>query len=216
MGRSAGAAAADPAKRFNILWLIADQHTFGALGCAGNPAVQTPNLDRLAAGGARFAQATCVTPFCSPTRASWVLSRYPHSHGIVTNINGPAHGLQDPCACAENILCDLGWATGHLGKWHLGWESDLHCYRDGETTAQQHKRYLDERLTPAGDKAFDPPRPDETRIAQYALTKDMAAIRLVKSKLTPKEKLAAAQSGKKPQVAPEIGRSLLKPEYTYE
>jgi len=65
LGRSGLPAATDRARRFNILWLIADQHTFGALGCAGNPVVKTPNLDHLAAyqeqaaarAGAAFSEA---------------------------------------------------------------------------------------------------------------------------------------------------------------
>ncbi|MCX6377046.1 MAG: sulfatase-like hydrolase/transferase, partial [Armatimonadetes bacterium] len=57
-------------QRFNILFLMTDQHHHSVLGCAGNPLVKTPNLDRLAGQGARFTNAVCATPFCSPTRAS--------------------------------------------------------------------------------------------------------------------------------------------------
>ena len=65
----------------NILILICDQLNASVLGCYGGP-VPTPNIDRLAEAGARFTDAVCPTPFCSPSRASMILGLYPHTHGV--------------------------------------------------------------------------------------------------------------------------------------
>ena len=58
------------ASKPNILLLITDQQTVGALSCAGNPHVKTPNLDRLAARGLRFEKSYCTFPLCCPSRAA--------------------------------------------------------------------------------------------------------------------------------------------------
>ena len=75
-----------PMPRPNILFLWCDQLNASVLGAYGGP-VPTPNLDRLANAGVVFDNATCPTPFCSPSRASLETGRYPHSHGITHNVN---------------------------------------------------------------------------------------------------------------------------------
>ena len=74
-------------KKPNILFLMTDQQTVSALGCAGNPYVKTPNLDRLAARGIRFTESYVSFPLCSPSRASLFSSRMPHELGIYGNNN---------------------------------------------------------------------------------------------------------------------------------
>ncbi len=54
----------------NVVLIMADQHRADVLGCAGDTAVVTPNLDRLAAEGVRFSRTTCQGPLCMPARAS--------------------------------------------------------------------------------------------------------------------------------------------------
>ena len=56
----------------NVVLIMADQHRADLMGCAGQPAVQTPNLDRLAAEGVRFTRTTCQGPLCMPARASFL------------------------------------------------------------------------------------------------------------------------------------------------
>ena len=57
--------------RPNILFLLTDNQRDDLMGCAGNPVIQTPNMDRLAAGGARFTNAFVTTPICAASRASF-------------------------------------------------------------------------------------------------------------------------------------------------
>ena len=57
-------------KKMNILMLLADDFGAWAMGCAGNPEVKTPNLDRLAKNGVRFENCFCASPVCSPARVS--------------------------------------------------------------------------------------------------------------------------------------------------
>jgi arylsulfatase A-like enzyme len=78
---SAGAALVPP--RPNVLFIISDQMHHA-------PGASTPNLDRLASGGVRFTHAVCSTPFCSPTRASFMTGVFPHSHGITYNVGDPS------------------------------------------------------------------------------------------------------------------------------
>ena len=68
-------------KPTNLLVIMSDQHQAAAMGCAGHPLVQTPNLDRLAAGGTRFTNAYTNCPICVPARASLATGQYVHQIG---------------------------------------------------------------------------------------------------------------------------------------
>ena len=86
-----------------------------ATGYAGNPDVQTPNLDRLAGEGLNFRNTVAVSPVCTPYRAALLTGRYPTSTGMFLNdLYLPAGEL----TMAE-ILAEAGYATGYIGKWHL-------------------------------------------------------------------------------------------------
>src|SRR4051812_32839250 len=76
------AAAADPPpERPNFLILIADDAAWDDIGCYGHPHIRTPNIDRLAQQGMRFAAAFLTCSSCSPSRSSIMTGRYPHSTG---------------------------------------------------------------------------------------------------------------------------------------
>jgi len=120
-----------PDRPRNVLFIWTDQQrpdTIGAYRSAGHsgngsavsqPArsvVQTPNVDRLAAGGAMFEQAYCTQPVCSPSRGSVLTGLYPHSHGVPQN-NIP---LAADIPTLAELLRPHGYATGYVGKWHLG------------------------------------------------------------------------------------------------
>lgn len=68
-------------KPANLLIFMSDEHARGIAGCYGDPVARTPNLDRLAAGGARFAKAYTNSPICVPARASLATGRYVHDTG---------------------------------------------------------------------------------------------------------------------------------------
>ena len=89
--------------RPNILFLFSDQHRADALGCAGHPVVQTPNLDRLAGEGVRFENAYCATPLCSPSRISLATGRFPHNSGHeIKQRDGGRHRAGFPARQADD------------------------------------------------------------------------------------------------------------------
>ncbi|MDX1982049.1 MAG: sulfatase-like hydrolase/transferase [Bryobacteraceae bacterium] len=109
-----------PAPPPNVLVILCDQLNASATGLYGGP-VSTPNLERLARNGVVFNQATCPTPFCSPSRASIVTGLYPHSHGVVHNLmrkdypteGGPQteEGITRQDRTLDSLLHAAGYAT---------------------------------------------------------------------------------------------------------
>ena len=70
--------------RPNILFITADDHAPAALSCYRAAPVETPNLDRLAAGGARLDRCFCTNALCTPARATMLIGTYSHTSGIRT------------------------------------------------------------------------------------------------------------------------------------
>lgn len=102
-------------QRPNILIVYPDQMRYDAMGCAGNPLIRTPNIDRLSAEGVHFSQAYTSYPICCPFRASVLTGKYAQNHGMIQN-HFPLRGGQGFLA---EFLRDAGWRTGYVGKWHL-------------------------------------------------------------------------------------------------
>jgi uncharacterized sulfatase len=127
-GNGPGFAAPQPQtdSRPNVVVILADDLGYGDLACYGHPQFKTPNLDRLAAEGARLTQFNCPAPFCAPTRASLMTGRYPFRCGMTSNPapDGPPGADELHLPESELTLAQLfkaaGYATGMLGKWHLG------------------------------------------------------------------------------------------------
>jgi arylsulfatase A-like enzyme len=72
----------------NIVWMITDQHTAGAMSCTGNEWLETPGMDSIAQRGIRFDRAYCTYPLCTPSRASLLTGHYPHQVDCNSNSAG--------------------------------------------------------------------------------------------------------------------------------
>ena len=107
---------AQSARRPNIVLFVADDLGCHDLGAWGATDLQTPNIDALAAGGARFTNWYAAAPVCAPSRAALLTGRYPIRAGVPDN--GPA--LRPSEKTIATVLKGAGYATGLFGKWHLG------------------------------------------------------------------------------------------------
>ena len=105
----------------SVLFIFTDQHRADAIGAAGEHAIRTPHLDRLAAEGVLFRQTYCQSPVCMPSRSSLFTGRYPHQHGILGN--GATIWPDSPCFVRE--LRDVGLHTAVIGKLHFTWRHDV-------------------------------------------------------------------------------------------
>jgi len=103
-----------------VVFILTDDQRWDTLSCEGHPFLKTPNLDRIAAEGARFANMFVTTSLCSPSRASFLSGLYAHSHGVVNNFTDyPADLPSFP-----RVLQEQGYETAYIGKWHMGEQSD--------------------------------------------------------------------------------------------
>ncbi|MCR2808063.1 sulfatase [Paenibacillus soyae] len=117
-------------KRPNIIFILIDDMGWRDLGCYGSSFYETPNIDKLASEGVRFTDAYAACPVCSPTRASIMSGKYPATVGVTDFIGGKAKGklLDAPYInhlpleekSIAKALKEGGYATWHVGKWHLG------------------------------------------------------------------------------------------------
>lgn len=99
----------------SFLVLVADQMRAGSLACYGDPDVETPNIDRLAADGCPFERAYCDNPVCMPSRATLFIGLTPRQHGVVTN----GVRLSSDVPTATVVLAAAGYRTFGAGKVHL-------------------------------------------------------------------------------------------------
>lgn len=101
-------------KQPNILFICADEHTRNALGCYGTRFIKSPNLDKLAESGTRFASGYTNSPLCVPARGSLITGRYVHQIGCWDN-GHPYHGVPPGWA---HRLRNRGYHTVSIGKNH--------------------------------------------------------------------------------------------------
>jgi arylsulfatase A-like enzyme len=112
-------AAAD-APRPNIVFLLADDLGYADVGFMGSKEMRTPNVDKLAKGGA-ILTAHYVQPVCSPTRAALMTGRYATHTGVYTIVRPHAKwGLPLQERTLASALKEVGYETAITGKWHLG------------------------------------------------------------------------------------------------
>jgi arylsulfatase A-like enzyme len=103
------------ARKPNFVFLIADDHAGYAMGCDGNRQAETPNLDRLAAEGTRFAANYCNSPVCTPSRQSFLTGQMPHTAGVTTL----STSLDPAKPTIAKQLKSAGYKTAVFGKMHL-------------------------------------------------------------------------------------------------
>ncbi|MEZ5386122.1 MAG: sulfatase [Prosthecobacter sp.] len=128
---SADAASSRP----NILLIVADDLGYGELSCQGGD-IPTPNIDSIAKHGVRFTNGYVTAPFCAASRAAMMTGRYQTRFGFEFNPIGPknadpAIGLPVKETTLAERLRASGYATGIVGKWHLGGTAAYHPARRG-------------------------------------------------------------------------------------
>jgi len=129
LGSAVQALAAPP----NVVFILIDDLGRNDLGCYGSTFYKTPHIDRLAAGGMKFNHAYAACPVCSPTRAAIMTGKYPARLHLTDWLPGradrPDQKLLRPIIRQQlpleevtlaEALKSAGYATAHVGKWHLG------------------------------------------------------------------------------------------------
>ena len=126
---SAAVRAQEPQRRPNVVLVVMDDVGYGDYGAYGAPDVRTPNVDRLAREGVRFTD-FYAAPNCSPTRAALITGRYQQRVSVeapLGNASTPAAelGLRPTGRSLPQLLKNNGYATGLIGKWHLGYKPEF-------------------------------------------------------------------------------------------
>jgi arylsulfatase A-like enzyme len=126
------------AEKPNIVVILADDLGYADLGCQGCQDVPTPHIDSLAAGGVRCTDGYATHPVCSPSRAGLMSGMYQHRFGFEYNSGperfaAPNFGLPRNIPTLAERLKEVGYVTGMVGKWHIG-------FRDG---VRPHERGFD-------------------------------------------------------------------------
>jgi N-acetylgalactosamine-6-sulfatase len=113
----------------NVVFILADDLGWGDLACYGHPHLKTPHLDRLAREGSLWTSFYSASPVCSPSRAAFLTGRFPAQLGIHGALgsaarnearSGQVNFLSTEEFNLAGALQGAGYATAHIGKWHLG------------------------------------------------------------------------------------------------
>ncbi len=139
MATPASAQPASTTSRPNVVLIVADDLGYGDLSSYGAPDIKTSNLDQLAREGVRFTDYYANAPVCTPTRAALITGRYqqrvllerPLSTDPANAANGLAIGLPVTGRSLPQLMKNAGYATGLIGKWHLGFKPEYRPTRHG-------------------------------------------------------------------------------------
>lgn len=114
------------AKRPNVILFMTDDHGAWASSPYGCADLQTPNLAKLAQGGARFERAFAATPVCSPSRVTYLTGTLPSRHGVqdwlrpVDSFGARSRRWLEGLTTYSSVLAKNGYRCGMTGKWHMG------------------------------------------------------------------------------------------------
>jgi choline-sulfatase len=122
-------------KPANLIFFLSDNHNRRVLGCYGHPVVRTPNLDRIAANGVRFANSYCASPLCCPARASIATGRYPHQTGYWDN----AIAYDGRVPSWHHRVREAGHTVVAVGKLHFRSHDDDNGFTEEIETLHLHE-----------------------------------------------------------------------------
>lgn len=143
----------DKNKKWNVVFILADDMAWNQVNYHGFGFYETPNIDRIATAGMQFTDAYSASPVCSPTRASIMTGKNPARFGLTDYIPGSPYpyakllkpelpeivaneGLPVRERTLAELFKDYGYATGHFGKWHLSKDKDYQPGRLGDPGSQ--------------------------------------------------------------------------------
>ena len=149
--------------RPNVIIVFTDDQGYGDLGVYGTTGFDTPHLDRMAAEGIRFTDFYVAAAVCTPSRAALLTGRHPMRVGLANRVLFPYSrtGLHLDEQTIAEILKPLGYATGAIGKWHLGHHSQFLPTRQGFDTyfGIPYSNDMGDTLYGGPDEFVSPPLP---------------------------------------------------------
>jgi arylsulfatase A-like enzyme len=150
----------DPPRRVNIIIFLADDLGYADVGINGCKDIPTPHIDSIARNGVRFTDGYATHPVCSPSRAGLMSGMYQHRFGFEHNSGperyaAPNFGLPRSVPTLADKLKAAGYATGMVGKWHIGFKEGL---RPHERGFDYHYGFL------SGARTYLPDKPDNDPI----------------------------------------------------
>lgn len=114
---------AEPKKKPNIIFMLTDDQRWDTMGCAGNPIIQTLNMNDMAQNGMRFVNAFVTTSMCAPSRVSFFTGQWARRHGIVNDETNLSEAVLEQTYPV--LLRQAGYRTGFVGRYGIGTKDSL-------------------------------------------------------------------------------------------